>query len=78
MWIQDDADLARFAELGVTANFTPWWYSGNVGGNPSLTAWQSPDGKAKEWPLYDLKDKLASLKRIICIIQKIFITLQAV
>ena len=26
-------------------------------GNPSLTAEQSPDGKAKEWPLYDLKDK---------------------
>ncbi len=26
-------------------------------GNPSLTAELSPDGKAKEWPLYDLKDK---------------------
>ena len=26
-------------------------------GNPSLNAEQSPDGKAKEWPLYDLKDK---------------------
>ena len=26
-------------------------------GNPSLTADQSPDGKAKEWPLYDLEDK---------------------
>ena len=26
-------------------------------GNPSLTADQSPDGKAKEWPLYDLNDK---------------------
>ena len=26
-------------------------------GCPSLTAEQSPDGKAKEWPLYDLKDK---------------------
>ena len=26
-------------------------------GNPSLTAAESPDGKAKEWPLYDLKDK---------------------
>ncbi len=26
-------------------------------GNPSLTADQSPNGKAKEWPLYDLKDK---------------------
>ncbi|MBR6142217.1 MAG: carboxylesterase/lipase family protein [Bacteroidaceae bacterium] len=26
-------------------------------GNPSLSAAQSPDGKAKEWPLYDLKDR---------------------
>ena len=27
--VQDDADLGRFAELGVTANYTPWWHSGN-------------------------------------------------
>ena len=26
-------------------------------GNPSLSADLSPDGRAKEWPLYDLKDK---------------------
>ena len=26
-------------------------------GNPSLSASESPDGKAKEWPLYDLGDK---------------------
>jgi para-nitrobenzyl esterase len=26
-------------------------------GNPSLSAEISPDGKAHEWPLYDLKDK---------------------
>lgn len=26
-------------------------------GNPSLSAKTSPDGKAHEWPLYDLKDK---------------------
>ncbi len=26
-------------------------------GNPSLSAADSPDGKAHEWPLYDLKDK---------------------
>ncbi len=26
-------------------------------GNPSLTAQQSPDGKAREWPLYDLENK---------------------
>ena len=35
LWVQDDADLSRFAKLGVTANFTPWWHSGNVGGNPA-------------------------------------------
>lgn len=34
LWTQDDADLERFAKLGVTANFTPWWHSGNIGGNP--------------------------------------------
>ena len=27
--IQDDADLSRFAELGVIANFTPWWHAGD-------------------------------------------------
>ena len=26
--IQDDADLDRFAKLGVTANYTPWWHCG--------------------------------------------------
>ena len=26
--VQDDADLKRFAELGVTANYTPWWHAG--------------------------------------------------
>ena len=26
-------------------------------GNPSLSASESPDGKAKEWPLYNLEDK---------------------
>ena len=25
--IQDDADLDRFAKLGVNANFTPWWHA---------------------------------------------------
>lgn len=27
--IQDDADLDRFAKLGVIANFTPWWHADN-------------------------------------------------
>ncbi len=32
--IQDDADLDRFAKLGVYANFTPWWHAGD----PSISA----------------------------------------
>ena len=32
--IQDDADLDRFAKLGVIANFTPWWHAGD----PTVTA----------------------------------------
>ena len=27
--LQDDADIPRFAELGVFANYTPWWHSGD-------------------------------------------------
>ena len=27
--IQDDADLDRFAKLGVIANYTPWWHAGD-------------------------------------------------
>ena len=29
--IEDDADLGRFAELGVIANFTPHWHAGDPG-----------------------------------------------
>ena len=29
MEIQDDADLDRFAKLGVIANYTPWWHAGD-------------------------------------------------
>ena len=31
LWVQDDADLLRFAELGVIANYTPAWHNGNMG-----------------------------------------------
>jgi hypothetical protein len=34
--IQDDADLSRFAELGVNANFTPWWHAGDIENSTSL------------------------------------------
>ena len=29
--VQDDADMGRFAELGVIANYTPWWHGGGTG-----------------------------------------------
>ena len=29
--VQDDADLGRFAKLGVYANFTPFWHCGGTG-----------------------------------------------
>ena len=32
--IQDDADMERFAKLGVTANYSAWWHAGCTGGNP--------------------------------------------
>ena len=31
LWVQDDADLSRFAKLGVIANYTPAWHNGNMG-----------------------------------------------
>ncbi len=33
--VQDDADLPRFAKLGVFANYTPWWHNG---GGPGALA----------------------------------------
>ena len=32
--VQDDADIPRFAKLGVTANYTPSWHAGAMSGNP--------------------------------------------
>ena len=34
LWVQDDADMDRFAKLGVIANFSPAWHGGTIGGNP--------------------------------------------
>lgn len=31
--IQDDADLDRFAKLGVIANYTVWWHAGTISGD---------------------------------------------
>ncbi|MBR3246048.1 MAG: amidohydrolase family protein [Parasporobacterium sp.] len=42
--IQDDADVGRFAELGVIANFTPYWHSGD----PASTATWLGDERARK------------------------------
>ena len=52
--IQDDADISRFAELGVTANYTPWWHSGCTGGNP-FEIWRSLLGEERANKMYRSK-----------------------
>ena len=54
LWVQDDADLDRFAKLGVTANFTPWWHSGNVGGNP-IAYWPAFIGEKRAHSMFRCK-----------------------
>ena len=54
LWVQDDADLERFAKLGVTANFTPWWHSGNVGGNP-IEYWPTFIGEKRAHSMFRCK-----------------------
>jgi len=54
LWVQDDADLDRFAQLGVTANFTPWWHSGNVGGNP-IAYWPTFIGDKRAHSMFRCK-----------------------
>ena len=54
LWVQDDADLDRFAKLGVTANFTPWWHSGNVGGNP-IEYWPTFIGEKRGHSMFRCK-----------------------
>jgi predicted amidohydrolase YtcJ len=52
--IQDDADLDRFAKLGVTANYTSWWHAGNMGGNPYET-WRVLLGEKRALSMYRCK-----------------------
>ncbi len=51
------ADTGRAFDETFCKTMRKMWVQFAKTGNPSLTADQSPDGKAKEWPLYDLKDK---------------------
>ena len=44
--IQDDADLDRFAKLGVFANYTPWWHADD----PSISAvWLGEERARKQF-----------------------------
>ena len=52
--IQDDADMDRFAKLGVTANYTPWWHSGCTGGKP-WDIWCSLLGEERANKMYRCK-----------------------
>ena len=51
------ADTGRTFDETFCKTMRKMWVQFAKTGNPSLTADQSPDGKAKEWPLYDRKDK---------------------
>ena len=52
-----DGDTGRPFDETFSKTMRRMWVQFAKTGNPSITADQSPDGKAKEWPLYDLKDK---------------------
>ena len=51
LWVQNDADLDRFAKLGVIANYTPAWHSGNIGGNP-YELWKALMGEKRASNMY--------------------------
>ena len=52
--IQDDADIERFAELGVFANYSPWWHAGNLGEYP-YDVWCEVLGEKRAGKMYRCK-----------------------
>ncbi len=54
LWVQDDADLDRFAKLGVIANYTPVWHSGTIGGDPYVF-WSTLLGEERAAKMYRCK-----------------------
>ena len=50
-------DTGREFDATFSKTMRKMWVQFAKTGNPSLSAEISPDGKAKEWPLYDLKDR---------------------
>ena len=52
-----DGDTGRPFDETFSKTMRKMWVQFAKNGNPSISADVSPDGKAKQWPLYDLKDK---------------------
>jgi para-nitrobenzyl esterase len=52
-----DGDTGRPFDETFSKTMRKMWVQFAKTGNPSLSADQSPDGKAHEWPLYDVNDK---------------------
>jgi para-nitrobenzyl esterase len=52
-----DGDTGRPFDETFSKTMRKMWVQFAKTGNPSISAEDSPDGKAKEWPPYDLKDK---------------------
>ena len=51
--IQDDADLPHFAELGVIANFTPWWHSDDPALNTPILGYERAHKQLRCKTLWD-------------------------
>ena len=52
-----NGDTGREFDATFSKTMRKMWVQFAKTGNPSISADDSPDGKAKEWPLYDLQDK---------------------
>jgi para-nitrobenzyl esterase len=51
-------DAGREYDATFSKTMRKMWIQFAKTGNPSLSAAESPDGKAKEWPLYDTTEKM--------------------
>ena len=51
------SDMGRAFDENFCRAMRGMWVQFARTGNPSLSAADSPDGKAKEWPLYDIREK---------------------
>ena len=54
---EETSDTGRVFDETFSKTMRKMWVQFAKTGHPSLSAEISPDGKAKVWPLYDLKDK---------------------